>query len=189
MLDLLFSDSRALIQDILAWSICAAALIWGGEPEKAAALVWIVFFEFLAAVYTVTTGAQFQAENLDTFFAAIDIMAAVCWITIALFANRNYTLWIAAMQVLAMTAHLARGLVEAISPLAYVTMVAVPGWLQLVFLAAGIACHAMRERKHGKYRDWRLSEMPVGITSTVDARRAHVALNQPSQPSWRGDLK
>ena len=189
MIDLLFSASRALLQDILAWSICAAALIWGGGPEKAAALVWIVFFEFLTAVYMVTTGEQFQAENLDTFFAAVDIMAAACWITIALFANRNYTLWIAAMQVLAMTAHLARGLVEAISPLAYVTMVAVPGWLQLMFLAAGIACHAMREHKHGHYRDWRLSEMPAGVAGGVGERQASVALKQPSQPYWRDEFK
>ena len=189
MLDLLFSDSRALLQDILAWSICAAALIWGGEPEKAAALVWIVFFELFTALYTVTTGEQFQADHLDTFFAGIDIAAAFCWISIALFANRNYTLWIAAMQVLAMTAHLARGLVEAISPLAYVTMVAVPGWLQLVFLASGIACHALRERKHGQYRDWRQSELPAGIAGAVDAGQPHVALNQVSQPSWRDDLK
>jgi hypothetical protein len=137
-------------------------------------------------------------DNIDPFYAMIDACAAICWVAIALFANRNYTLWIAAMQVLAITAHLARGLVEAIAPVGYIIMISVPGWAQLLLLGAGLSRHIYRKRRHGQYRDWRIHKPRIGIGQVGAAGQGgagdlalqnELAWRQSRQPSWRDDLK
>jgi len=189
MMELLLSDARANIQDILAWGICIAALIWGAGPERAVALVWLVLFELANNIYRFLSGTNISVEAIDGFLVVADSTALICWVGIALYANRNYTLWIAAMQVLAMTAHLARGLVEAISPVAYVLMVAVPGWFQLLLLAAGLGRHIARKRRFGAYRDWRISRGPAAIAAKSANAAGELGLQQAPEPSWRDDLK
>lgn len=156
MLELLASDYRAYAQDVLAFSLCVIALIWGGGPERAVAVTWIVLFEIANRFYRFILGADYQLNQVDLFLASSDAVAGLILIFVALYANRNYTLWVAAMQVLAMTAHVSRGLVEAISPIAYAAMVIAPGWFQLIFLGIGLTRHILRKRKFGPYRDWRI---------------------------------
>lgn len=155
MLQLLLSDYRIIAQDVFAFSLIVSAFVWGGGPERAAAATWLVVFEIGGRLNDSLFGDELQLADIDLYWASADLVAGVCWIAIALYANRNYTLWIAAMQVLAMAAHLSRGLVEAISPIAYVAMVVAPGWCQLFFLAGGLVFHIRRKRKFGPYRDWR----------------------------------
>lgn len=189
MSELFLSDARAYIQDIVAWSVCIAALIWGAGPERAVALVWLVLFELLNTIYGLMTGGNLLNAEVVPFYAIVDLGALICWVGIALYANRNYTLWIAAMQVLAMTAHLARGLVEAISPVAYVTMVAVPGWFQLLLLAAGLSRHILRKRRFGEYRDWRISPVTNPIGANASSLLNQAGLQQEPRPTWRDELK
>lgn len=155
MVELLASDFRPYAQDAAALLICGAAFLWGGGPERAVALTWAICFELAERLYQLPAPVSFRLTEVDAFLATVDVVAGLTWITIALYANRNYTLWIAGLQVLAMTAHLARGFVETISPVAYVTMVTAPGWFQLILLAIGVVRHVMRKRVHGPYRDWR----------------------------------
>ena len=178
-----------MAQDIFAWTICIAALVWGAGPERAVALVWLIFFELVPGGYLLATNDGFDLEGISPLLAFVDLAAVVCWVAIALYANRNYTLWIAAMQVLAMTAHLARGLVEAISPVAYVTMVMVPGWLQLLLLAVGLARHILRKRKYGPYRDWRRSKPRGSIAAKAQELPNELGLQKAPHPTWRDDLK
>ncbi|MEL6878681.1 MAG: hypothetical protein AAGL68_11380, partial [Pseudomonadota bacterium] len=142
-----------------------AALIWGSGPERAVAATWLIVFEFFGRLYRLGFETGYKLSDVDFFLATSDGLAGVVWIAVALSANRNYTLWIAGLQVLAMTAHLARGMAEAISPIAYGTMVVAPGWFQLLFLGIGLSRHVMRKRKYGSYRDWRISipEKYVGV--------------------------
>lgn len=190
MIELLLSDSRAMAQDILAWVICIAALVWGGGPERAVALVWLIFFELVPGGYALAADGGFTLEGVAPLYATIDFVAVVCWVGIALYANRNYTLWIAAMQLLAITAHLARGLVESISSVAYVTMVSVPGWFQLLLLAVGLFRHIYRKRRHGEYRDWRLSSPPSSISVKSQTMMPDgLGLQKAPHPTWRDDLK
>lgn len=182
MYELLLSDARVYAQVLLAWTVCLAALVWGGGPERAVAATWLIVFELGGRVLSSLLGVRFQLMSIDLWLVTSDFVAGALLIAVALHANRNYTLWIAAMQLLAMTAHVARGLVESIAPVAYVVMVAAPGWLQLLFLAGGLARHVRRERKFGSYRDWRFSREGM-LQPMNDSWR-----NGP-QPSWRDDLK
>lgn len=163
MIELLASDYRAYAQDVLAFAICLAALVWGAGPERAVAAVWLVCFELTLSVYRLLAGTGYQAVTTDLFLASMDLTAGVLWIAIALNANRNYPLFIAALQLLVMAAHLARGLIEVIEPIAYAIMVIAPGWVQLLILIAGLARHVRRKRDFGDYREWRVPVRWFGL--------------------------
>ena len=155
MLELFASEYRPLVQDALAYSICLAAFVWGAGPERAIAAVWFVFFEVTGLLYDGLVEPAYQLETIDLFLATTDVCVGVLWIVIAVHANRNYPLFMAALQLLVVSAHVARGLIEAIAPIAYAVMVIAPGWLQLLLLATGLVRHLRRKRRYGNYRDWR----------------------------------
>ena len=170
MLELLAFEYRGAIQDLLAFAIFLAALKWGSAPERAVILVWIVLFEVIDGLYHLVSNAGYTLTDVDLWHASLDGLAGVIWIAIALFANRNYPLWIAAMQLLALMAHAARGLTDSISPVAYISMAVAPGWLQLLFMAVGLFRHARRKRQYGKYRDWRFSKQLFEMRSAIPQR-------------------
>ncbi|GMN02118.1 hypothetical protein [Erythrobacter sp. MTPC3] len=160
MLDLIFFEYRPMLQDLLTIAVCIGAYFWGSAPERLVAITWVLVFEVPGRLYRAVSEDGLRLTGTDAFLATTDVVAGIVWIGIALYANRNYTLLIASMQVLAMTAHVARSLADTISPVAYVTMVAAPGWFQLIFLGIGILMHRKREERYGPYRDWRI---PINI--------------------------
>lgn len=160
MFELLDFDYRFLVQDLVFYGVFFATLAWGAGPERMIAGTWLVFFEILPKLYRAIWSEGYQLEQVDLFYASMDGIAAAVWVFVALYANRNYPLVIAAMQLLVMAAHLARGLIEIISPVAYATMMIAPGWIQLVILATGLARHVSRQRRYGPYREWRF---PIAI--------------------------
>lgn len=191
MLELILSGDRATIQNGLVIVFCGAALIWGGAPERAVAATWLIVFEVARGVYELTSDQtnRMQVLEVDIFGATSDVVAGIGFIGIALYANRNYPLWIAAMQVLAIMAHLVRGLSDIISPIAYLTMVIAPGWLQLAFLAIGLGRHIQRKRRYGAYRDWRIVRNPVGAAAGHRLLGEGSVSLPRSEASWRDKLK
>jgi len=163
MFDSLVWEFRPYFQDVLSFTLIALAFIWGGGPERAVAAVWLVVFEGFGRLSDYLWGSERQLEGVDMPIAAEDMIAGILWVAIALYANRNYTLWIAGLQLLAMIAHMARALAETISPIAYVTMVVAPGWMQLFLLAIGLTRHIQRKRKYGPYRDWRITRKAIDL--------------------------
>ncbi|MEL6486211.1 MAG: hypothetical protein AAFQ13_03585 [Pseudomonadota bacterium] len=161
MLQWLASETRPFVQDMVFFSLFALAVIRGAGPERAIAAVWMILFEGIPRIYRGFWDAGHQLEQIDLFYALIDTATCVAFVAIALNANRNYPLIIAALQVLAVAAHLARGLIETISPIAYATMVIAPSWLQLAVLGLGLVRHIQRQRQYGPYREWRLSIPPA----------------------------
>lgn len=151
-------EYRDEFQAFAAWLICFAALIWGGGPERAIALTWLVLFKGLDKAAQLIWGTQFLPDQLGMFFAANDLLALAAFVTVALHANRMYTLWIASFQVLAVLAHMARELADQISPISYAIMAIAPGYFQLGLMAGGLILHVRRKRSHGHYRDWRQGE-------------------------------
>lgn len=155
MLSLVFSDYRLIAQDVLAFGLILAAFIWGGGPEKAVAAVWLIVFEVIGRIHQALFGADYVLLDVDPFLAGKDMAAGALWLAIALYANRNWTLWVAGTQLLAVGAHIARALADAVSPVGYAVMIAAPGWAQLLLLGAGTVRHVLREREYGEYRQWR----------------------------------
>lgn len=189
MLSALLLEYRGMLQDILLIALCVSAFIWGGGPEKAVAATWLIVFELAGHIRRWAYGNSFQFNGVDWFFASSDAVAGILFVWIALNANRNYTLWIAGMQILAVSAHLARSLAELVSPIAYAVMIIGPGWIQLVLLGLGIIRHVRRRAEHGMYRDWRISKPDIRLSVSALSQSEKTAWQQADQPSWRDELK
>lgn len=132
------------------------ALWRGAAPERAVAGVMLASF----CLFWLFRDPQSDGMSYTYVHAlqfAIDFATAIAFITIAIFANRMYTLWIAGFQIVALQAHLARYLTDQIAPLAYAIMIIAPSYLQIVALGLGTWMHVRRERRHGSYRSWRTS--------------------------------
>lgn len=144
-----------------------AALRWGAGPERAiaSALLYLVASLFL---YHLAFGPGLQLGHMDLVLLANDLVAGCVMIGTALYANRIYTLWIGALQIIAILSHLARDLSEAISPLAYAIMFIAPSYLQIALLTGGLIAHRRRLKRYGTYRSWQTSSSH----SPASARRS-----------------
>lgn len=162
MTDLLLAwEIRSLIQDILVVLLLIIALFYGAWPERAAIGIWWICIEVPGFIVRDFLGYEADLTGVDLVMASMDFAAGALWIALALYANRNYTLWVAGAQLLAIAAHVARGMVESISPIGYVFLVIAPGWLQIAAMSVGFIRHYLRTRKYGQYRDWRISARPI----------------------------
>lgn len=156
----LILEYRAVAQELTGVVVALAALRWGGGPERALALVWLIGIEGIDKLYHLITATSFKLNTVDMFHAGLDLGIAVVMVAIALRANRTYPLWIAAFQLVSVLAHVARELSAAISPLSYAIMAIAPSYFQLGLLAGGLLVHIRRKRKVGPYRDWRRGAWP-----------------------------
>jgi hypothetical protein len=148
--------SRIVGQTVAVFAHAFAAWRWGAGPERAAAAV-LVWFRAADWLYHGIFQQALDLADIDLAHALIDIVAGVAAFAIALFANRIYTLWFAAVQLLAVFAHLAREMAVAILPKVYAIMFMAPSYLQIILLALGIWAHHRRVARYGPYRSWRLS--------------------------------
>jgi hypothetical protein len=134
-----------------------AAWRWGAVPERilAGVLVW-----FQAADAVNHALAPFAGFTIFAGHFVIDAAAAVVTVVVALQANRIYTLWFAAFQLLALFAQIARDLATGVAKLAYEVLYTGPSYFQILLLAGGIWLHHRRAARFGPYRSWRSSSHP-----------------------------
>jgi uncharacterized oligopeptide transporter (OPT) family protein len=154
----LFNAYRVPAQHLTSLLLAAAIWRWGGSPERwligtfvATMVLPIYIHQWLGA------GEAFEIGPYAPFATLLDIVAAAMFISIALNANRNYPLWMAGFQLVAVGAHLVRALVDNVSPLAVGLLVIGPAYCQLLVLIAGFVRHILRQRRFGQYREWRVT--------------------------------
>lgn len=152
----LFNTYRASAQHIASLLLAAAAWRWGGSPERWLAAVFLA--TMVAPIYIVRIfGFQaFAVGPWAAYYILIDIVAAVLFVGVAINANRNYPLGIAAFQLVAVSAHMVRAMADSASPLAIAILVIGPSYFQLLLLLGGFIRHVRRERRFGQYRAWRI---------------------------------
>ncbi len=152
----LFNVYRAPAQHLVSLLLAAAIWRWGGAPER-----WLIGIFLVALVMPIYIGRWLGFDALElgpTSFASvlIDLLAAALFTGVALNANRNYPLWIAGFQLVAVGAHLVQSMVDTVSPLAFAILIIGPSYCQLMVLIGGFIRHAERQRRFGPYREWRL---------------------------------
>jgi len=156
MLDLL-NEFRVGAQHFTSILLAVAIWRWGAGPER-----WLiaVFIATMVApiylVYWLDLGNPAEGPFAEAY-VTLDLLAAASFTLIALNANRNYPLWIAGFQLVAIGAHGVKGLIDSITPLAYAILVVGPSYCQLLLIMGGFVRHVLRTRRFGPYRDWRRS--------------------------------
>lgn len=158
MSDLLefFNLYRVSLQHVTAFLLAGAIWRWGGGPERWLIGVFLATMVFpMYVVYWFGLGAAETGPYAPVLFF-IDIVAASLFVVIALNANRNYPLWIAGFQLVAIIAHLVQTMVDNVSQLAFAILVIGPSHCELLVLIGGFVRHVLRERSYGHYREWRL---------------------------------
>ena len=149
-------DLRFWIQTAVFLALALAAWVWGGGPERclAAVLIW-----FLASdqVLHMVHASSAGVVDIEIGHIAIDLAGAIGATAVALFANRAYSLWFAAFQLIALFAHLAHYAAPGVATLAYRLLSTGPSYFQMVLLGGGIWFHRRRVARFGPYRSWRSS--------------------------------
>lgn len=147
---------RIIAQDSLTIVLLVSALIWCAKPEKFVISIWVIVNQAHAYLrnYIASTGQQsadlWTGVNLNGL--ASDTLLLIGFVTLALLANRQYLLWIAALQVIAILGHVVRATNDELSIFAYAFIVIGAGWLQLLVMAGGQIAYLRRKR--GVYADW-----------------------------------
>ncbi len=141
-------------------SVCLALAVWrwGGGPERW--LTGIFLATMVVPIYLLKGGPSAGLPMFGTgawLYFGIDLVAMAGFGLIALNANRNYPLWVAGLQLVAVGAHMIKGMVEGVSVFALVILIVGPSYCQLVLLIAGFIRHVRREKRFGAYRDWRIT--------------------------------
>ena len=154
----LLNTYRVPAQHIASLLLAAAIWRWGGSPERW--LIGVFLGAMVLPVYLFNwlgIGDAIEIGPYAPIVTLIDMCAAILFVWVALNANRNYPLWVAGFQLVAVGGHLVRSLVDSVSPLAVAILVVGPAYCQLLLLLAGFVRHVQRERRFGQYREWRPS--------------------------------
>ena len=152
-----FNAYRASAQHIASLLLAAAMWRWGGSPERWLATIFVG--TMIAPIYIsrwLGLG-EFGVNFYSAYYVLLDVAAAGLFVTVALNANRNYPLWIAGFQLVALGAHLVKAVPSTSSTLAIAILVIGPSYCQLMLLLGGFIRHLRRERRFGPYREWRTS--------------------------------
>ncbi|MDZ4140218.1 MAG: hypothetical protein U0995_13665 [Erythrobacter sp.] len=153
----LFNIYRTDAQHIASVLLALAIWRWGAAPERWLIAVFIAAMVVPVKVFEWLDLGNLVMGQLSWVYVTVDLLAGVGFVVVALNANRNYPLWIAGFQLVAISAHGVKSMVDSVSPLAYLVLAAGPSYCQLALIFAGFARHVTRTRQFGPYRDWRSS--------------------------------
>ncbi len=146
---------RADLQYIAGILLGLAMWRWGAGPERGMAILFSGVMMVPAIAVRLFSDSNLIFGNFALLYVTIDVIALSGFVLVGLNANRNYPLWVAGFQIVAVGSHLVKGIVDAVSPLAYMVMAVGPSYCQLALLLAGLLRHRVRLRRFGAYRDWR----------------------------------
>jgi hypothetical protein len=117
----------------------------GSWPERAAALSFLGMF-VVDRYYHWLTGSVGIYDRTDWGHLIVDSYMMASLLAIALWADRQWTLWAAAAQIIALLSHPIRLVSGAVDTVAYAILIRTPGWLQLVLIVGGTLYHHHRCR-------------------------------------------
>lgn len=141
-----------LIPFLFGFAIVVSYAMWsGGAPERAGAVVFI-----LMALVQYPGRLIFDRvfNDIDPLSFSVDLFAFAGFTIIALWANRTWPLFIAAMQLLSCASHFGRELSSKVEPLVYALLKAGPTIAALVILMIGTLTHRARIRRGVRLASW-----------------------------------
>lgn len=161
---------RADMQYIASLILGLAMWRWGGGPERGMAIMFSGVMLLPSVAFHLLNEGAMIFGSFSSVYVMVDGIALAGFVLIGLNANRNYPLWIAAFQIVAVGSHLVKQTVDAVSPIAYMVLAVGPSYCQLVLLFVGLLRHRRRLRQFGPYRDWREGHGLPRLAAALSAR-------------------
>ena len=96
---------RILLYNVLLTVVVVYAFVSGRRPERIGATVMLVGTILTRFAWSAGPG---RFAHVEIGVLAVDIGAFVAWALLAIRTNRNWTLWLAAFQLVALLGHLAK---------------------------------------------------------------------------------
>lgn len=158
-MDILEFQYRYVAQMAAFLAVAIWALGKGDGPEKATAWTFVGMGVADRMYHDFITPTS-ELESVDYWHFTLDIAVLAVLVPIALRANRIYPLLLAAFQLIAVNAHIARDLFTEVSAFAYALMYILPSYGQLVIVTIGVWAHVRRTSRFGRYRAWRKAPEP-----------------------------
>lgn len=163
-------DDEGVSPSVMAfWVVLLFAVpfaLWkGGTPERLAAAV-------LAAMTVIGVTAHrfipIRYDHVDAAALTVDLLGFIGMTAIALYADRSWPLWTAALQLLSSMSHLIRFTSGTVEQLVYSWVKSLPTFLVLLILIGGTILHRRRLRRFGTDPSWRLSLPPPSWTRSIE---------------------
>lgn len=128
------------------------ALLRGAAPERWAAGL-IAAATILSALVPKTGKVAFG--TFEPYLCAVDTATAIAFVLLALYAQRYWPMWLAALQIDTVVTHLAMLVAPRVMPWAYAVIEIAWSYPIVVLLAVGTARHRQRLRQYGDDPSWR----------------------------------
>jgi hypothetical protein len=164
-------EHRAALQYTVIVALALACLVWGKGPERIAGTV-LLAMPFAEVAYHLLLGPQTTLSHTDVGHAIMQVVVAIPFLGLALFANRRYPLWLVSFQLIAVLSHLVRGLLPPEGGVAYLIMTVGPSYGMIAALAVGLVSHIFRTRRFGPYRSWRTSSLRSSASGRSSSPKA-----------------
>ena len=132
----------------LALLLAVAIFAWrrGESPERIAALI-LVGMALADPLYHAFPGKQGIYDQVDFAHAAIDFAGLAAMVALALRADRFWTLWLGALQLIACLAHVLRAIEVDMPEIVYATIIRGPYWAQIAILGLATWLQVRRRRR------------------------------------------
>lgn len=142
---------RLILFLILLSTVLPYALWKGGGPER-----WVAAMLLVAAAcsWLVVSAGGEAFQSMEIGIALVDAVLLVGMLTVAMNADRYWTLWITAFQIIQVLAHLPELLIPQLLPQIYGLIISVWGYPMLLILFAGTWRHQQRISRYGSDRHW-----------------------------------
>lgn len=127
---------------------CGYALVRGGWPERVGALTLLLGSLLTAAAMSPAAG---RFASVEVGVLAVDLIVLAIFVGLALGTDRFWPLWVAALQVIGVLAHLARLADSEMMRNGYAFLLAIWGYPMLVAIALGTRAHHRRVRSRSVY--------------------------------------
>ncbi len=130
--------------------------LWrGAAPERALSGLLLCSIG-VDKIYHFTMPDAVLAGPIDIGHMAIDMVILLDIVAVALFANRLYPLWMAALQLIAMLSYFYQLMPGLATREVFDVIEIGPFFIQIAILVLGLAWHEVRLRRWGGYPSWRV---------------------------------
>ena len=133
---------RVALYYSLLLAVVGYAFARGGRPEKWGAIIMLV--GSIAGHLAWSSGPR-RLVGLEVAELYVDLAALAAFFVLALTSRRNWTLWIAAFQLVGTLAHAARLMDPTMMPTGYAFLIVVWSYPMLLMIALGTRAHSRRK--------------------------------------------